>query len=148
MRYSSLQFVAQALAWHQTLKWCTLLMIKSYITVRGVACHDKAIHMGVPRLPSATLTPDTDAESASDVRDPSLTTSLPLLEMLSIFILLMMDILLKVPRLRLMLVAFKRFISTGKLCLSWPASNTLLLMVSTCTAEDVCQLNLHGLLSH
>lgn len=61
---------------------------------------------------------DTEVGSVSEVNDPSLTTSLPLLEMFSIFILLMMDILLKVPRLRLMLVAFRRFMSTGRLCFS------------------------------
>lgn len=66
-------------------------------------------------LPLAMPVLDKEGDSVSDFNDPSLGASLPLLEMF-IFILLMMDILLKVPRLRLMLVAFRRFIRTGRLC--------------------------------
>lgn len=47
------------------------------------------------------------------------------------FILLMMDSLLKVPRLRLMVMFCSRFIITGRLCWSCPVLNTLPLTLLT-----------------
>ena len=58
-------------------------------------------------------------------------------------ILLMIDILLKVPRLRLIVMFCSRFIITGRLCCSCPALNTLALTLPTCTrtwASVVMQL--------
>lgn len=78
--------------------------------------------------------------SDSGVAEPSsLATSncFLLADAFSALILLMMDILLKVPRLRLMVMFCRRFMMTGRLCASCLVLNINPLTVLACSRQNI-----------